>query len=91
MQTFIGVVASLIFLAGGGFVVWALFAFLRALSRAPHYSTARTFRTTSGDDSDAMNDGDYYNGPGGYHATGGYQNSFYGQIFDEDEDDRHHG
>ena len=90
MQTFIGVVASLIFLAGGGFVVWAVFAFLRALSRAPHYSTSRSASHAAGDEIDGMNNGDYYNSPGGYHATGGYQNSFYGHIYDHDEEDEHH-
>jgi hypothetical protein len=74
-----------------GLIVWAFIAFFIAITRAPSRPVTRSSSSSApaGDELDGMNDGDYYNGPGGYHATGGYENSFYGQIYDHDDDDEH--
>ena len=45
---------------------------------------------TNKTDSNDMNEGDYHSGPGGYTPNSGYQETHYGEIFDDEEDEHHH-
>jgi hypothetical protein len=69
---------------------WMIIAFFKILMNISARPTSTRSPSDTSDEIDGMNNGDYYNGPGGYHATGGYENSFYGQIYDHDEEDEHH-
>lgn len=76
----------LILLGGGGLIAWGFIAFIRgighALAEPP--ATSGEFPSTSSDEIDGMNNGDYYNGPHGYSPMTGYPEAQYGSGFDED-------
>ena len=92
MQPFTTALIIIVFLAGGGIIIWIGIGMLKLIwnSGNPRPGIRRSLHSDeTSDEIDGMNNGDYYNGPGGYHATGGYEKSFYGQIYDPDDDDEH--
>jgi hypothetical protein len=90
MQILTGTIFAIMVLGALVLAGWIIIGFFKILMNISARPTSTRSTTDASDEIDGMNNGDYYNGPGGYHATGGYENSFYGQIYDHDEEDEHH-
>lgn len=82
MDSVLALIVLLLLVGGVVLICIGIVAFVKA-ALSPLQSGDSS---TSSDDIDGMNEGDYHNGPGGYQAMSSYPYSYYGGDHDEEHE-----